>query len=325
MENFVQQYYATGTVVPDEVLLSAQIENETLVQDWLTERKAKKVKLGFPKRGNKTKLVELAKKNAAASFVSRSRGAGDVTDNLEKLKKRLKLKRIPRRIECYDIAHIQGTNTVASMVVFLDGLPEKSYYKKFKVKSVENNDFASMYEVMTRRFSRALAENAQEKNPDWAFPDLVVVDGGKGQLHSALAALKDLKIEIMASETPDFVGIAKETENSSGVSLPDRIFLRNTKDSIKLRANTSELYLISRLRDEAHRFANTFHRKIRKTNSLKSSLDGIPGIGPIRKRNLILHFGNLKSIRDATIEELLQVKGMNLSTAKSVKDFFTKS
>ncbi len=392
MANFVQQYYATGTLVPDEILVNVELEEEAVIADWLCSLRGRKVKILRPQRGTRARLMSLAEKNAAASAASRQNRDSDTQATLTKLQERLGLKRLPRRIECFDIAHIQGAATVASMVVFVDGVPARSLYRKFKVKSVTNDDFAAMYEVLSRRFKRALESGLVESGSDagegvevaditemldetalvgeagegaevgeeadleteetevaeaaaeaelesetgegmvrdqeaapvqdsWAAPDLLVVDGGKGQLNQALAALKDLGIVITAEKGFDVIGLAKERD-TSGETLPDRVFLRNRKDPIQLRPNTAELFLLSRIRDEAHRFANTFHRERRKRAALRSSLDDIPGIGQKRRRALLRHFGSLKGIKQASLDELTAVAGMGRKAAEAVRRFF---
>jgi len=317
LTNFVQQYYATGTFVPDEVVVPRAIEDAELIAQWLTTGRGRKVKVLAPQRGKRTRLIDLANKNAQASANARDSQAADTQSILEKLQSRLRLKAFPRRIECFDIAHIQGTATVASMVVFIDGISERSLYRKFKVKSVTNDDFAAMREVITRRFRRSDSDD-----PDWAVPDLLVVDGGKGQLNTALTALADLGIEISASKGFDVIGLAKERADKQGVTQPDRVFLRNILEPVRLRANTTELFLLARVRDEAHRFANTFHRQTRKRNTLRSALDDVPGIGSKRKKELLRHFGSLKAIKAANVDDLAAVSGMSRKAAEAVAQFF---
>jgi excinuclease ABC subunit C len=359
LANFVQQYYATGTLVPDEVLVGVELEEEAVIADWLSGLRGRKVKILRPQRGTRASLMSLAEKNAAASAASRQNRDRDALATLTKLQERLGLKRLPRRIECFDIAHIQGAATVASMVVFMDGVPERSLYRKFKVKTATNDDFAAMYEVLSRRFRRALesygadidnelasrvsedvddGDTLVESEPgalggpgdddvapagaSWETPDLLVVDGGKGQLGQALTALRDLGIEITAEKGFDVIGLAKERDDVSGETLPDRVFLRNRKDAVRLRPNTAELFLLSRIRDEAHRFANTFHRQQRKRATLRSSLEDIPGIGQKRRRSLLRHFGSLKAIKLAGLDELAAAPGMGRKAAEAVQRFF---
>jgi len=309
----LQQYYATGTYIPDEIVVGVEIEDGETVVDWLSTARGKKVKLVEPRRGLRARLVELADKNAAASAASRT--GDDADELLAKVAKHLALARPPRRIECFDIAHLSGTDTVASMVTFVDGLPAKHLYRKFKIRSVENNDFASMYEVLTRRFKR------RDSDAAWAVPDLLVVDGGKGQLAMAIAALTDLGVPLGGDSGLEVIGLAKERELEAG-SAPDRIYRRNVKDSIPLRANSPELYVLARIRDEAHRFANTFHRDRRSKASLRSELDDIPGIGTTRRQRLLKHFGSVRAVRTATVDDLAKAPGMTRKAAEEVAAYF---
>jgi excinuclease ABC subunit C len=319
LEAFVQQYYQTGTLIPGEVLVPTAIDPSGVLAEWLSEMRGKKVHIKWPQRGQKVQLIELANKNAAASAMTRKGRDDDKHAALEKLAKRLSLRQIPRRIECFDIAHLQGSETVASMVVFIDGEPDTSLYRKFKVKTVQNDDFGAMFEVLTRRFRRALKE---EKG--WEFPELLVIDGGKGQLSSALAAIEDLGIELGSERGFDVVGLAKERDDSSGTSHPDRVFLRQAKDPIQLRANTAELFVLAQLRDEAHRFANTFHKQQRKKRSLQSAIDQVPGIGPKRRRALLRSFGSIKALREASVEEIAAVESMTRSAAEAVVEYLRR-
>lgn len=317
MSAFVKRYYDLGTFVPDQVLVPTAIDDQDAIAEWLHERSGHRVEIALPQRGPKAKLLQLAKKNAQASSASRKSKDVDALTALDKLQKRLGLRRLPRRIECFDVAHMQGAATVASMVVFLDGQAAKSEYRKFKVKTALNDDFAAMYEVLSRRFRRA-----KSGSPGWMEPDLLVVDGGKGQLSTALAALRDVGLEISAEKGFDVIGLAKERETESGEVEPDRVFLKNVKDPIRLRSSSTELFLLARLRDEAHRVANQFHRAQRKKKTLRSSLEEIPGIGPRRKKALLLRFGSLKNIKTATLEELSTAPGMSLAAASAIKNFF---
>ena len=316
----LQQYYATGTYIPDEVVVGVELEDPEVVAEWLGTARGKKVKILEARRGVRAKLIDLADRNAAASAVSRRGTDADAEALLVKVAKHLELKRPPRRIECFDIAHIQGTDTVASMVTFIDGVPARALYRKFKVRTVENNDFAAMYEVLTRRFQRTAPASAED-DPAWARPDLLVIDGGKGQLGMAVAALKDLGVALGGDNGLEIIGLAKERELETG-SAPDRIYRRNVKDSIALRANSPELYVLARIRDEAHRFANTFHRDRRSKATLKSELDSIPGIGATRRQRLLKHFGSVRAVRLAGIDELGKAPGMNKKAAAEVHAYF---
>jgi excinuclease ABC subunit C len=197
----------------------------------------------------------------------------------------------------------------------------KSEYRTFKVKTTRNDDFGSMYEVLSRRFRRSKTAETNDQKTGWAVPDLLVIDGGKGQLGSALAALRDAQIDTGAMGV-DVVGLAKEREDAEGTKQPDRVFLAKAKDPIKLRANSSELFLLARVRDEAHRFAITFHRKLRRGRTLHSTLDDVPGIGERRKRELLKHFGSVKGVREATIDALARAPGMTRKAAEQLAAFF---
>lgn len=407
---FVGLYYDASNAVPDEVLLPIDIEDLDAKQEWLRERRTEqssdvrgdgdgsrrsRIEVLVPKRGPRRQLVELANKNAAVNYSTRRNKQRDTEDALRKLQRRLGLKRLPQRIECFDISHLQGTDTVASRVVFVDGEPARSEYRTFKIRSVANDDFSAMYEVLSRRFRRAREERESKKNaevsaapdaspagyspaavaarraaalisareagaaygarqdardadvadaPDvesalvleesvvegtsppsgaessWALPDLLVVDGGKGQLATALAALKDVGIH-WAAEL-DVVGLAKERTDGEGVEQPDRVFLPRTKDPIRLRPNTAEMFVLSRIRDEAHRFAVGFHRKLRKKRTLSSQLDEIRGLGPKRKAALLRGLGSVRAIREATLQQIAEVPGMTQSAAAAVHAYF---
>lgn len=315
---YVQQYYATGTYIPDEIVVGVEIEGGDVLSEWLSAARGRKVKLVEPRRGIRARLVELADRNAAASAQSRRNRDADADAMLQKVASRLSLPRPPKRIECFDIAHIQGTDTVASMVTFVDGVPARGLYRKFKLRTVDNNDFAAMYEVLTRRFKRTMGDD-----PAWAKPDLLVIDGGKGQLGMAVTALTDMGVKLGGEDGLEVIGLAKERELEAG-SAPDRIYRRNVKDSIPLRANSPELYVLARIRDEAHRFANTFHRDRRSKASLRSQLDDIPGIGATRRQRLLKHFGSVRAVRQASVEDLAKAPGMNKKAAEQVAKYFVE-
>ncbi len=316
---YLQQYYATGTFIPDEVVVGVELEDSEPLAEWLGTARGKRVKIVEPRRGVRAKLVELADRNAAASASSRRGKNADAEELLAKVAKRLDLPRSPRRIECFDIAHIQGTDTVAAMVTFVDGVAARGLYRKFKVRESGNDDFAAMYEVLTRRFRRPAED--RDVDPAWAFPDLLVIDGGKGQLAMAVAALTDLGVKLGGGL--EVIGLAKERELEAG-SAPDRIYRRNVKDSIPLRPNSPELYVLARIRDEAHRFANTFHQARRAKGTLRSELDGITGIGETRRQKLLKHFGSVRAVRLATVGELAKAPGMNRKAADAIIAYFVE-
>lgn len=307
LSSFVTQFYEHAALIPRELVLQAGLDEAELVRDWLAERRGGAVTLTVPQRGEKKRLVEMVAKSAAENLEQdRLRWLNDqqrTTAALSELADALALERLPRRIECFDISNLQGTNTVASMVVFEDGKPLKSDYRRFKIRAVEGpNDFASMQEVIRRRFSRAQRDDATE---EWrTMPDLVIVDGGKGQLNAALEVLRALELEVA------IVGLAKENEElfRPGLSAP-----------VVLPRDAQSLFLVQRIRDEAHRFAVTFHRERRQKSEFKSALDELPGVGPRRKKALLRSFGSVKRIREATEEELCGVEGIGPALAKQIK------
>ncbi|HYV45545.1 MAG TPA: excinuclease ABC subunit UvrC [Myxococcaceae bacterium] len=322
--SFVNLYYDNDNLVPKEVLLPLGAEEAALeaLAEVLTEKRGDKVRVLVPRRGEKVELVQMAGRNAEAAFQDRKRSKEEVDAILEKLKDRLHLARPPRRIECYDISHFQGATIVASQVASADGELDKARYRRFRIKSVASqDDFASMYEVITRRLRRGLKEGD--------LPDLLVIDGGKGQLASAHAAMKDLKVEKV-----DVVGLAKSRELEAEVAAPlvgpsdapaerspERIFLVGKRDPIVLAQNSAELFMLTRLRDEAHRFAITYQQKLMRRRNFKSVLEDIPGVGDGRKKALLRHFGSLKRVRQASIEELAAVEGVGASVAERIHGF----
>jgi excinuclease ABC subunit C len=279
------------------------------------------VALKVPRRGQKRELVKMATENAADTLTHlRSQWHNDESrqnEALSQLQQALNLPGPPLRIECYDISTLQGTNTVASMVVFVKGVPHKSDYRRFKIRGVEGqNDFASMQEVLHRRFKRmhdgacGVVEEPggrKEKPCGWnRLPDLLIVDGGKGQLNAALAVLDEFDLR----DAIPVVGLAKREET---LFLPDR------GDPVLLPRNSQGLFLVQRIRDEAHRFAVTYHQKLRARQGVTSQLEQIPGIGPQRRKHLLKEFGSLGAIRQATIDELMSVPGVSRSVAEQVK------
>ena len=357
LSSFLGLHYDLIPVPPDEVLLPFAIADGDLKAEWLSERRGKKVQILVPARGPRHDLVELARKNAAASFASRRNVREDAEAMLGRLQRRLGLPGLPRVIECYDISHIQGSDTVASRVVFVNGQPEKALYRTYKIRQAESpDDFACMYEVLSRRFRRAKESSQQEGQTDpWKLPDLLVVDGGKGQLGVALAAARDVGIDIRPGTGLPIIALAKERdlgvgdkpkneENGTGpaeglapegpgavdVATPpkkkatelDRVFLPQAKDAIPIRPNSAEMFVLQRLRDEAHRFAVTFHRSQRKKRTLHSALSLVPGIGPTRQRELLRHFGSLRKIREASLDDLL-ASGLPPKVAQAVHGHFS--
>lgn len=302
LESYVNQYYAEAHDIPEEVLLPFDLEGCDGLADLLSERRGKRVGVLVPERGEKRGLVAMANKNAELSFRARREREHSQQAILQQIQERLHLRHLPRRIECFDMSNIQGTNPVGSMVVFTDGEPDKARYRKFQVKTVEGpDDFASMYEVLSRRYTRALEEDD--------LPDLIMVDGGKGQLNIAQAVLWELGIE-----GPDLVSIAKsrlksERGGEDKRRTDERFFLPGRKNPVIFPANSPALFLLQRVRDEAHRFAITYHKARRAKATVHSALDDIPGVGPKRRRALLRHFGSVKAIAEAS-PEAIQEAGM---------------
>ncbi|PYR74848.1 MAG: excinuclease ABC subunit C [Acidobacteria bacterium] len=282
----LQQFYEMR-VAPAEIDLPLDVEDCEAMEEWLSSRAERRVKILVPQRGDKKALVELATRNAELSYRTRfNENTAAHFDALETLRAVLGLPSIPRRIECFDISTIQGSETVASMVVCEDGRMKKSEYRKFRVRSVTADDFGAMREVVQRRYRKILEDGGP-------FPDLILIDGGKGQLTAAYEGLEQIGLGNLVA-----IGIAKKEE---------LLFTRDRQDPVALPENDPALLLIERIRDEAHRFAVTFHRKARSMRDLRSQLDDVPGIGPRRRRALLTKFGSLAGVRRATREELEMV------------------
>jgi excinuclease ABC subunit C len=316
LTGFLGQFYADAATVPPSIMLQhpVPVEESTVLLEWLQSRRNAKVELSVPKRGNKRKLVEMVAKSAAENLEqSRLKFLSDeqrMTAAMTELAEALGLLRMPRRIECFDISNLHGTNPVASMVVFEDARPAKKEYRRFAIKTVEgSNDFAMMAEVIRRRFKRAAEATANgddASDAKWsALPDVVIVDGGKGQLGAAVAALS----EVGWTDQP-IAALAKENEE---------LFVPGRSDPIILPRDSQALFLVQRIRDEAHRFAVTFHRERRTKSTLHSKLDEVPGIGPKRRQALLKQFGSVKAIREASPEDLTTVPGITSTLADQIK------
>jgi len=320
MGSFLQQFYESSPHVPAEIIVEVEPDDRAVLQSWLKEKRRGAVAISAPKRGEKLGLVEMVKQNAQE--VLEQQRIKWLTDSqktqmaLEELQEALNLAAPPYRIECYDISNTQGTNSVGAMVVFEAGRPKNSEYRRFKIKTVEGpNDFASLQEMLRRRFRRqALKERESTERieqdtsfqHDWAMPDLIIMDGGKGQLSAAMDVLQELRIDVPT------VALAKENEE---------IFIPGSPDPIILPRSSQGLYLVQRIRDEAHRFGITYHRKLRSERTFKSVLDEIPGIGPKRKQALMKHFGSVRAISAASVEDLAALNGMTRDAAEKVKEY----
>ena len=328
--SFVKQFYSDAAYVPPEILLQSEVDEVQIIESWLRSRRGHKVALKVPQRGRKRDLVNMAAENASETL-THLRAQWEMEKNryvtaLSELQERLHLDKPPTRMECYDISNIQGQLATGSMVVFVQGVPRKSAYRRFRIRTVQGaDDYAMMREVLQRRFSHASdpqedldvpggelpgkAKNADEAEDTWAIlPDLLVVDGGKGQLHMAMDVLKEFDLADQVAA----IGLAKQEEE---------VFVPGKPDPVLLPRDSEGLFVLQRIRDEAHRFAVTYHRKLRDKNTLVSELEAIPGIGPKRRRSLIRHLGSLDAVREASMDELLAVPGITQSVAEQIKEY----
>ncbi len=380
--SFLIRFYEMSETLPDEVLLPFEVENMTVLAEWLTDRRGKRVAVLAPQRGDRTQMLDIAQKNAQQNIDALEKRGEDVTAMLDRLKSRLKLRRTPSWIECFDISHFQGLMTVASQTVFIDGKPDKTRYRRYRLREQDTpDDFASMEQVIRRRLTRAKREGI--------YPDLIVIDGGKGQLSVAkavadelgladldivgLAKSRTVKAETAAAfrektreklrakksrdtpapddntthnpdDTPDYIAKLAGLEtpapddnrndnsddngdddldpNDGLTSLenrsPERVFLPARKDPIILRQNSPELFVLTRIRDEAHRFAITYHRKLSRGRMTRSLLHELPGVGPKRARILLREFGSLKRIAEADANDLVSRAGITPALAEAV-------
>ncbi len=350
ISSLLMQYYDGAVEIPDEVILPAASEDAELLSEWLTEKKGRGVALVFPRRGEAAALLKIAGNNAESALKTARLAESNPGEELRILQEKLSLRALPRHIECFDISNIGGQYAVGSLVAFTDGVPDKKNYRRFRIRTVPGaDDFAMMYEVLSRRYQK------KER-----LPELIVVDGGKGQLGVALAVMKDLRIEGVeliglakardeadpwfprrpqravspAGDAPA-AGGSEDRENELGRSRApaagsrpdapgkseDRVFLPGRKDPVYLSRWPAALFLLQRIRDEAHRFAIAYHRKLRQKGELQSLLDKIPGIGPARKKALLVSFGDLKRIREASLADLTRVEGVGEDTARRIRAF----
>jgi excinuclease ABC subunit C len=323
--DFLTQFYDEAAHIPREVLLPNEVEQARVIEQWLKEKRSTKVTIQVPQRGKKKALVQMASNNAADTLATlRQQWAADRSKHvaaMEELRDALHLDRPPARIECYDISHTQGRQTVGSMVVFVQGAPRKSDYRRFNVQTVGNDDYGAMQEVLTRRLRRYADSVAGElhdvsqignlrKDTAWAIlPDLMLIDGGKGQLNSVLEVIRRFELE---EEIP-LAALAKQEEE---------LFIPGQTQSVRLPERSEGMYLVQRVRDEAHRFANEGHRKRRTKVGVASLLDDVPGVGPRRRKALLDQFGSLDGIRKATVEEVASVPGIPYEVANAVKARF---
>jgi len=307
MASFIQQFYASAPHIPPLLLLQHPVEDKDTLQAWLQAKRGGAVKIQAPRRGSKKQLVEIVARNARQGLeqlkIKQLASPKTLSAALEEIQKALNLPHPPNRIEGYDISDIQGIAAVGSMVVFDKGRPKRAHYRRFKIKSVVGaDDYAMLNEMLKRRFKRADAASGT-----WAImPELVLIDGGKGQLNAAIAAMRE-----MGADSIPAAGLAKENEE---------LFIPGRAKPIVLPPSSPGLQLLQRLRDEAHRFALGYHHKVRRRQTFASALDTIPGIGAKRKKALIHQFGSVKSIREASVEELADVSGITKGLAQKIKE-----
>ncbi|MCB0303444.1 MAG: excinuclease ABC subunit C [Calditrichaeota bacterium] len=305
--NFLQQYYLNPDECPRQILLPAELgEEQALLEQWLSQRSDQRVEFVVPQIGEKKKLINLCQKNARFLLdelqLQKLQRKDHVPFNVQELQKHLNMERPPRRIEGFDISNIQGKDAVASMVCFVDGRPKKSEYRIFKIRSKDTpDDFTMIHEAVFRRYKRQLAENRP-------LPDLILIDGGKGQLSSAIQALTELGIAVPGQP---IIGLAKRLEE---------VFLPGQSEAMNIPKRSSGLKLLQQTRDEAHRFAITHFRKQHKKSTLKSPLDDIPGIGPARKKHLLTTFGSLKRLKEASLEELREKGKLPEKLAQTLRE-----
>ena len=312
LTSFAEQYYARASSIPREILVPRALSETSALEAFLAERRSGPVHLKVPRRGEKRELMELAVRNATETLAREHArwlaDQGRTLGALEELGAALDLPGPPMRIECYDISTFQGAQSVGSMVVFEEGRPRTGEYRRFRVRTVQGpNDFASHQEVLTRRFRRAKAgDEGSAEELRWKLPDLVIIDGGKGQVAAAKTVLDELGLHDLP-----LVGLAKEREE---------LFLPGAGEPILLPPTSGALYLVQRLRDEAHRFAITYHRDLRAKATVRSAFDDLPGVGPKRKRALLRVFGSAKRVREAPVEQIAAVPGIGPRLAATIKE-----
>jgi len=306
MTSFVKQYYASASYIPSLILLQHPVDESAVLSQWLSQQRGGRVELDVPQKGAKKKLVETVAENAARGLEIaqlKEMKAEVVSSGLQELKNRLRLPKMPRRIECYDVSNIQGTLAVASMVVLEKGWPKPAHYRRFRIKTVAGaDDYAMIQETLRRRFKRGLTGEGT-----WGIiPDLVLIDGGRGQLNAAREVRQELELDSIP-----MASLAKEKED---------VFIPGEPGPVNIPKDSPALHILQRARDEAHRFAISYHQKLRRKGFITSALDNIPGIGPKRKKALLKKFGSVEAIRKASLDELSQTAGITSALAKKVKE-----
>ncbi len=311
MSGFIKQYYTSAAQIPPLLLIQYPVEDKDVIREWLKTRRGASVNITVPRQGVKKQLIDIAAENARQGLEQvkiKEITAGKSLDiALAELEKELKLNAPPLRMEAYDISNIQGRSAVGSMVVFENGKPKSSHYRRFRIKTVEGaNDYAMLQEVLRRRFKHSGTKNVSTADAWSILPDLVLIDGGKGQLNAALAVIKELNVDVPV------IGLAKENEE---------IYLTRRAKPLVLSRSSPALQLLQRLRDEAHRFAISYFSNVHRKKAFASIMDGIPGIGPRRKNALLRQFGSVQRIREASIEELVAAAGVSTAQAKKIKEY----
>jgi len=305
VDAFVKQYYGKSDYVPKEIIVPLQLEDAPVFSGWLSEIKKTSVRVILPKRGDKLRLLSMAGENASTRLTRIMDEMAAGSELLEGLARRLQLKAVPRRIECFDNSGISGSNLVSGMVVFVDGKPEKKSYRRYTIKTVDlQDDYASMSEVLARRFKKG--------HQDTDLPDLLMVDGGRGQLNIAVSVIERLGLK----NAFGIIGIAKKDVDRNEPT--DKIYLPGRVNPVNFGKDMEAMFLLQRIRDEAHRFAIAFHRQKRGKTALHSCLDAIPGIGKKRKAALMKQFSSFQKLREATVEDLTATPGINLATARTI-------
>jgi excinuclease ABC subunit C len=306
MTGFVKQYYSSASYIPSLILLQHPVDEPTILSEWLAQQRGSKVELQVPQRGARKKLVDMVAENAARGLQLaqiKETKTEVISSGLQELKDRLRLPKMPRRIECYDVSNIQGTLAVGSMIVLEKGWPKPAHYRRFRIKTVAGaDDYAMIQETLRRRFKRGLSGEGT-----WGIiPDLVLIDGGRGQLNAALEVRQELKLNSIP-----MASLAKEDED---------VFIPGDPRPVRIAKDSPALHVLQRARDEAHRFAIGYHRKLRRKEVIVSALDEIPGIGPKRKKALLKKFGSVEAIKKTPLEELSHTEGMTSALAKKVKE-----
>jgi excinuclease ABC subunit C len=309
--SFIKQYYASSQYIPPLLLLQYPVEDKLIIKGWLQSLRKGAVEIQVPRRGSRKQLIDIVVENARQGLeqikIKALTAPKELDDALAEIKRELKLKSLPLRVEAYDISNIQGTSAVGSMVVFENGEPKPAHYRRFKIKTVSGaSDYAMLQEILQRRFKRS-SKSGSKTQDTWAIlPDLVLIDGGKGQLNASLSVLNETGTAVAVAS------LAKENEE---------IFIPRRKEPVILPRSSPGLQLLQRLRDEAHRFAISYYARLHRKKAFTSTLDSVPGIGPKRKKALLRQFGSIQRIREASVEELVAATGMNRDQVKNVKEY----